>query len=77
MFEYRCNVQVGIKLKQFLNQNLWCPYKCDASSYKFIITSMYDFSDDLIGQIYKRNGDLQAVNGIILQKLSSDYGGFC
>jgi hypothetical protein len=38
---------------------------------------MYDFSDDLIGQIYKRNGDLQAVNGIILQKLSSDYGGFC
>jgi hypothetical protein len=38
---------------------------------------MYDFSDDLIAQIYKGNGDLQAVNGIILQKLSSDYGGFC
>jgi hypothetical protein len=41
------------------------------------MTSMYDFSDDLIAHIDEGNGDLQAINGIILQKLSSDYDGFC
>jgi hypothetical protein len=38
---------------------------------------MYDFGHDLVAHIDKGNGDLQAINGIILQKLSSDYGGFC